>query len=90
MKEIQFLPKRGQEKDRMNITPELNELIYTLDERKVYIGDGITKGGLYLGKLPKEVDGIWKIKIKEQKKFNWIPFVVIFMFITIATITIFL
>lgn len=44
MSKIQI--NRGLEADRLNITPSSGELIYTTDEKKIYIGDGSTVGGL--------------------------------------------
>jgi hypothetical protein len=41
---LQF--KRGLESDRSSITPAEGEFIYTTDEKKVYIGDGSTPGGV--------------------------------------------
>ena len=38
--------RRGLEADRTSITPATGELIYTTDERKLYVGDGSTAGGL--------------------------------------------
>lgn len=37
--------RRGLEADRSSITPDEGELIYTTDEKIVYIGDGSTAGG---------------------------------------------
>lgn len=37
--------KRGLESNRKDITPDEGELIYTTDDRKVYVGDGVTPGG---------------------------------------------
>jgi hypothetical protein len=41
---LQF--KRGLESNRLSITPEEGEFIYTTDQKKVYIGDGSTAGGV--------------------------------------------
>jgi hypothetical protein len=38
--------RRGTNTQRLAITPESGELIYTVDTQKVYIGDGNTVGGL--------------------------------------------
>jgi len=38
--------RRGLEADRSGVTPAEGELIYTTDEKKVYIGDGTTAGGV--------------------------------------------
>lgn len=37
--------KRGLEADRSGVTPAAGELLYTTDDKKVYIGDGSTAGG---------------------------------------------
>jgi hypothetical protein len=37
--------RQGLEEDRSGITPAEGELIYTTDEKLVYIGDGVTPGG---------------------------------------------
>ncbi len=44
MSKIQI--NRGLEADRSSITPSSGELIYTTDEKKLYIGDGSTAGGI--------------------------------------------
>jgi len=41
---LQF--KRGLNSNRTSVTPEEGEFIYTTDEKKVYIGDGVTPGGI--------------------------------------------
>jgi hypothetical protein len=38
--------KRGLEADRTDITPAEGELIYTTDEKKIFVGDGTTAGGV--------------------------------------------
>ena len=38
--------RRGLEADRSGITPAEGELIYTTDEKKIYVGDGTTAGGI--------------------------------------------
>ena len=38
--------RRGLEADRAGITPAEGELIFTTDEKKVYVGDGSTAGGV--------------------------------------------
>lgn len=40
-----ILIRRGIEADRLNITPSNGELIYTTDEKLIYMGDGVTVGG---------------------------------------------
>lgn len=42
--------RRGLEADRLTITPEEGEFIYTTDNKEVAIGDGSTVGGTLLGK----------------------------------------
>ena len=37
--------RRGIESDRASVTPETGELLYTTDQYKLYVGDGITAGG---------------------------------------------
>ena len=37
--------RRGIEAERLTITPQAGELIYTTDTKKVFVGDGITPGG---------------------------------------------
>lgn len=41
-----FKVKRGLETNRSGITPAEGELLYTTDEKKVYVGDGSTAGGI--------------------------------------------
>lgn len=38
--------RRGTNADRQTITPDQGELIYTIDTKRLYIGDGINAGGL--------------------------------------------
>jgi hypothetical protein len=49
--------KRGLEINRTSITPAEGEVIYTKDNTEVYIGDGITPGGIELGYLNKRTGG---------------------------------
>ena len=42
---MKILFRRGLEENRENITPEIGELIYTEDTKRIYIGDGETPGG---------------------------------------------
>lgn len=37
--------RRGLEADRLSVTPAEGELLYTTDEKKLYVGDGTTVGG---------------------------------------------
>ena len=41
--------KRGLEADRSGVTPAEGEFLYTTDEKKLYIGDGSTAGGIAVG-----------------------------------------
>jgi len=41
--------KKGLESSRLSITPASGEAIYTTDDKKVYIGDGVTAGGNPVG-----------------------------------------
>lgn len=38
--------RRGLEAQRANITPAVGELVFTTDQKKLYIGDGSTVGGV--------------------------------------------
>ena len=38
--------RRGTDAERTNITPLIGELIYTTDTKEVYVGDGVSQGGL--------------------------------------------
>ena len=37
--------KRGTDADRQTYTPQIGELIYTTDNKQIFVGDGITAGG---------------------------------------------
>ena len=41
--------RRGTDADRLTITPESGELIYTTDTKDLYVGDGTTVGGTIIG-----------------------------------------
>ena len=41
--------RRGTEAERLSITPLTAELIYTTDTQLVYVGDGVTAGGILVG-----------------------------------------
>lgn len=41
--------KRGLESARTSIIPDVGELIYTTDEKRIFIGDGTTSGGTVIG-----------------------------------------
>lgn len=47
MTQIQI--KRGLEANRSSVTPAAGELLYTTDDKKVYVGDGSTAGGNVVG-----------------------------------------
>jgi len=56
--------KRGLEANRSIVTPAEGELIYTTDNKELFVGDGSTAGGIAIGKSPaslltdiKSVDG---------------------------------
>jgi hypothetical protein len=40
--------RRGTDSERLLITPLQGELIYTVDTKKVYVGDGVTLGGILI------------------------------------------
>lgn len=50
--------KRGLEANRSSITPLEGELLYTTDEKKIYVGDGTTLGGSAIGSDGSSVDNI--------------------------------
>ena len=64
-KHYQYLPKRGPELLRKKFVPELGQFIYAWDTRKVFIGDGVTSGGLLIGIMPKEITIFDEKKTKE-------------------------
>jgi len=41
--------RRGVEAQRASITPDAGELLFTTDNKQVFIGDGATAGGLMVG-----------------------------------------
>jgi len=41
-----LLLRRGLEADRLSIIPEEGELIYVTDTKLIYVGDGVTAGGI--------------------------------------------
>jgi len=41
-----LLLRRGLEADRLSFTPEEGELIYVTDTKLIYVGDGVTAGGI--------------------------------------------
>ena len=46
---LKLLVRRGTNQDRKQITLETGELGYTTDDKRLYIGDGVTKGGVLIG-----------------------------------------
>lgn len=46
---LKLLVRRGTNQDRKQITLETGELGYTTDNKRLYIGDGVTKGGVLIG-----------------------------------------
>ena len=50
-----YLPYRGKDEQRMHITPELGKFLWSTDTNQIWVGDGKTKGGLHIGKMPKTV-----------------------------------
>jgi len=46
---MSFRLRRGLETDRTSITPLEGEPLYTIDDKKFYIGDGVTAGGNLVG-----------------------------------------
>lgn len=44
-----ILTKRGTEANRTSFTPAQGQLVYTTDEKRVWIGDGSTAGGTFVG-----------------------------------------
>ncbi|MES2397897.1 MAG: hypothetical protein V4549_17930 [Bacteroidota bacterium] len=64
--------RRGLEADRLGITPDEGEFIYTTDDKLLYIGDGSTSGGnlvagsaavldYFLIKDNGSPQGLWKV-----------------------------
>ena len=67
---IVYLPYRGLSINRRNITPELGKFLYTLDTKEVWIGDGRTVGGMYIGYMPTLVAELIDEEIRKRKKIN--------------------
>ena len=51
-----ILTKRGLEANRTSVTPAEGELIYTTDQKKLYVGDGATAGGVAVSSASGERD----------------------------------
>lgn len=47
--------RRGTEASRTSLTPSQGEPLYTTDEKKLYIGDGATAGGVQIGGIPARI-----------------------------------
>jgi hypothetical protein len=62
--------RRGLEKDRLDFIPQEFEPLWTTDERKLYLGDGITPGGNYLCDLPSGLFKVYTAPPKEEK--SWL------------------
>jgi len=41
--------RRGVEAQRASVTPDAGELLFTTDEHELFVGDGATTGGLFVG-----------------------------------------
>ena len=41
--------RRGVEAQRASITPDAGELLFTTDNKQLFVGDGATAGGLFVG-----------------------------------------
>jgi hypothetical protein len=41
--------RRGVEAQRGSVTPDAGELLFTTDEHELFVGDGATAGGLFVG-----------------------------------------
>ena len=41
--------RRGVEAQRASITPDAGELLFTTDNKQLFVGDGATAGGLLVG-----------------------------------------
>lgn len=48
---VKLLLRRGQESDRKNVILTSGELGYTIDGKRVFVGDGVTQGGNLVGNL---------------------------------------
>lgn len=43
---MKYLVKRGLEENRLKFVPDEGEIFYTVDEKRLYFGDGTTAGGI--------------------------------------------
>ena len=56
---------RGLESNRSGQTPAEGELLYTTDEKKLYIGDGTTAGGILIGPGGADFNPFdWKVPVR--------------------------
>ena len=56
--------RRGTDSERQLITPLEGELIYTTDTKILFIGDGVTQGGLQVtGAFPESIDDLTDVDI---------------------------
>jgi len=53
-----YLHRRGLESNRTNITPPSGEIIITTDEKRLFIGDGSTAGGLEIAYIKVTDKGV--------------------------------
>ena len=54
--------RRGVEAQRALVTPDTGELLFTTDNKQVFIGDGATAGGLLVGGAGGSGDYVEKIR----------------------------
>jgi hypothetical protein len=59
--------RRGLEKDRLDFIPKESEPLWTTDEHKLYLGDGVTPGGNYLCDLPGGFFKVYPVPPKEEE-----------------------
>jgi hypothetical protein len=46
--------RKGTDAERLTITPASGELIYTIDTKQIFVGDGTTVGGVFVGPASSE------------------------------------
>lgn len=56
--------RRGSDLERQSIIFPQGELIYTTDNKRVYVGDGVTKGGVVISNRNHIVNGIFPLPQK--------------------------
>lgn len=60
--------RRGTDSQRQLITPVEGEMIYTTDTKELYVGDGITVGGIKIsGQIPTELSDLSDIDITSSE-----------------------